>query len=381
MSAKRTPAYPAATPNGSGFIQLQNVVKTFHTTAGDYTALKDINLHVGRSEFVSVVGKSGSGKSTLMNMITGIDHPSSGSIRVENTILNQLNEGKFSQWRGRNLGIVFQFFQLLPTLSLLENVMLPMDFSDRYPLAERETRALELLRRVGLEEVVHKLPAAVSGGQQQSAAVARALANDPPIIMADEPTGNLDSVTAERIIEMFEELVAQGKTILMVTHDPVLAERTNRILVISDGEIVQEPVVQALSGVQHSAMLQASKQGRHTAHPPGQPIPLDGWNGQRLHIITGGRLDVIDSRKRSRSLIAQLHTGQMLDEADFGPRPAKFSLEAGAEETLALLTLEAEMISALKLRERRPPEPEEEASMQDQPRRHKQVKNKKGRDK
>ncbi len=191
------------------------------------------------------MGKSGSGKSTLANMITGIDHPTSGSVRINGTYVHNLDENKMSIWRGRNLGIVFQFFQLLPTLSLLENIMLPMDFCNMYAPLERERRAMDLLEMVGLESVADQQPAAVSGGQQQRAAIARALANDPPIIVADEPTGNLDSRAAESVFQIFINLAQQGKTILMVTHDKSLAQRTDRVLLLSDGELVDEWITQA----------------------------------------------------------------------------------------------------------------------------------------
>lgn len=227
-------------PGAGSLIQMRQIVKTFKTPAGDFTALKGIDADFYPGEFVSVVGKSGSGKSTLVNMITGIDRPTSGEVKIGDTYVHRLNESEMSRWRGRNLGIVFQFYQLLPMLSLLENVMLPMDISRLYTPAERERRALELLDRVGLAAVAHKMPAAVSGGQQQSAAIARALANDPPLIVADEPTGNLDSRAAAAIFELFEGLVAQGKTVIMVTHDPALAQRAGRILRLADGEIVQD---------------------------------------------------------------------------------------------------------------------------------------------
>ena len=219
------------------FIHLHDIVKTFKTAAGEFTVLKGINVHFNRGEFVGVIGKSGSGKSTLINMITGIDRPTSGAVWVGDTPVHKLSEGELAVWRGKNLGVVFQFFQLLPMLSLHENVMLPMDFANRYDPKERPERALELLRMVGLEQAAHKLPAAVSGGQQQSAAIARALANDPPILVADEPTGNLDSRTAASVFGIFDALVARGKTILMVTHDPALARRTHRVLELVDGRL------------------------------------------------------------------------------------------------------------------------------------------------
>ena len=221
-------------------VEMKDIVKVFKIPAGDFTALSGVSVSFYPGEFVAIVGKSGSGKSTLANMITGIDHPTSGTVCVDGTYVHSLNESDMSEWRGRNLGIVFQFFQLLPMLSLLENMMLPMDFCDVIPAAEREDRAYELLCMVGLEDLADKTPAAVSGGQQQSAAIARALANDPPLIIADEPTGNLDSRTAESVFDIFNQLVSQGKTIIMVTHDPVLARRTRRVLSIVDGELFQE---------------------------------------------------------------------------------------------------------------------------------------------
>lgn len=221
-------------------IELRNIVKTFETAAGTFTALKGVSLQVEPGEFVAVIGKSGSGKSTLINMLTGIDRPSSGEVLVGDVAVHALSEGQLAVWRGRNLGVVFQFFQLLPTLTVLENVMLPMDFCHLFTARERKERALYLLELVGLADQADKLPAAISGGQQQRVAIARALANDPPIIVGDEPTGNLDSRTADAIFSLFERLVDGGKTILMVTHDSDLARRVTRAVRVADGEIVEE---------------------------------------------------------------------------------------------------------------------------------------------
>ena len=218
-------------------IELQNVEKIYEGAAGKFIALKNIDLKVDPSEFVAVIGKSGSGKSTLINMITGIDRPTSGNVLVGDTAVHTLSEGQIAVWRGKNVGVVFQFFQLLPTLTVVENVMLPMDFCNVFRMAEREERALHLLSQVDMVDHAYKLPTAISGGQQQRVAIARALANDPPIIVADEPTGNLDSVTADAIFALFSELVAGGKTILMVTHDMDLAQRASRTVVLVDGEI------------------------------------------------------------------------------------------------------------------------------------------------
>jgi putative ABC transport system ATP-binding protein len=219
-------------------ISLSGVNKTYENAAGKFTALKSIDLQLDYGRFISIVGKSGCGKSTLLNMITGIDHPSTGDVVVANEHIYKMSESKRALWRGRNLGVVFQFFQLLPTLTLLENVMLPMDYCKMHLFYERPARAMELLNRVGLERQAHKLPAAVSSGQQQCAAIARALATNPEIIVADEPTGNLDTRSADNVLNLFEELVGQGKTILIVTHDPSITQRTHQTIRLSDGEIV-----------------------------------------------------------------------------------------------------------------------------------------------
>jgi putative ABC transport system ATP-binding protein len=221
-------------------IDLQGITKVYNTDAGPFLALKDVDLKVYPGEFVAVVGKSGSGKSTLINVFTGIDHPTAGEAIVAQTRIRDLDEGQMAEWRGRHLGIVFQFFQLLPTLTIAENIMLPMDLCGMYPLEERHERALYLLDQVGMAGEADKFPAAVSGGHQQRAAIARALATDPPILVADEPTGNLDSRTADAVFRLFERLVTEGKTILMVTHDRELASRVQRTLTLADGEIVDE---------------------------------------------------------------------------------------------------------------------------------------------
>jgi putative ABC transport system ATP-binding protein len=219
-------------------IELRGVTKSYKTAAGDYLVLKGIDLSLHAGEFVSIVGKSGSGKTTLLNMITGIDRPSSGEVWVNDSALHTMNEGQMARWRGHNLGIVFQFFQLLPTLSVMENIMLAMDFSGKYPYGQRKERSLHLLELVGLVDHAHKMPLALSGGQQQRVAISRALANDPPVVIADEPTGNLDSKTAESVFELFHQLAGQGKAVVIVTHDSSLAKRTQRTTVIADGEIV-----------------------------------------------------------------------------------------------------------------------------------------------
>jgi len=229
--------------NGSFLIELRNVTKIYKTAAGEFPALKGVDLMVKGGEFVAVIGKSGSGKSTMINMMTGIDKPTRGEVAIGGTVLNDMKEGQLAQWRGRNLGVIFQFFQLLPTLTAIENIMLPMDFVNMYDKRERPERAMYLLELVGLADEAHKVPSTLSGGQQQRVAIARALANDPHVLMADEPTGNLDSKTANQIFHLFEELVDRGKTIVMVTHDNDLAGRVTRAITMADGEIIEDQAV------------------------------------------------------------------------------------------------------------------------------------------
>jgi len=225
---------------GRSLIEIASLVKVYDTGEVPFTALKGIDLTVSEGEFIGLIGKSGSGKTTLINMITGIDRPTSGDVVVDGTAVHALGENALAMWRGRSIGVVFQFFQLLPTLTVVENVMLPMDFCNVHAPRERESYAMALLDQVEMADQAHKLPAALSGGQQQRVAIARALANDPPILAADEPTGNLDSTTAEAVFGLFESLVGAGKTIVMVTHDDDLASRVTRALHVRDGEIVEE---------------------------------------------------------------------------------------------------------------------------------------------
>lgn len=218
-------------------IDLQQVVKTYESTSQPFTALQGISLQIREGEFVAVVGKSGSGKTTLMNLLAGIDRPTSGVVTVAGTQLHSLSESQIAEWRGRTIGLVFQFFQLLPTLTVVENVMLPMDFAKIVPATKRQSKALELLDRVGIKDKANKLPTTLSGGEQQRAAIARALANDPPILLADEPTGNLDSVTSEAVMELFADLNAEGRTILVVTHEQDVMRSIKRQVVLMDGRI------------------------------------------------------------------------------------------------------------------------------------------------
>lgn len=219
-------------------IELKRVSKAYDVAAGKFLALKEVDMQADAGEFVAVVGKSGSGKSTLINMITGIDTPTSGEVFVASTAVHAMDQEQLAVWRGRNVGVVFQFFQLLPTLTVAENVILPMDFCNTFPVSERRERAISLLEKVGIAEQADKLPADLSGGQQQRAAIARALANDPPLIVADEPTGNLDSATSDAVMQLFANLAAEGKTVLMVTHERDLTQYFTRSIALADGIIV-----------------------------------------------------------------------------------------------------------------------------------------------
>ena len=222
-------------------ISLRNLAKAYKTAAGEFPALRGIDADFHAGEFVGILGKSGAGKSTLVNMISAVDHPTGGEIWVNGVAVHRLNENQASLWRGRNLGVVFQSFQLMPSLTLLDNVMLAMDFCGLYRGRRSVDYAMQLLHQVELEDHAYKLPSLISGGQQQRVAIARALANDPAIILADEPTGRLDSTTAETIFRIFERLVEQGKTILMVSHDISFYRRYSRVIWIADGQLTQEP--------------------------------------------------------------------------------------------------------------------------------------------
>ncbi len=335
--------------NGSGqdsnshhhLIRLQNVYKTYKNAAGEFPVLKGIHAEFKQGEFVGIIGKSGSGKSTLINMITGIDRPSSGEIWVGDVAVHQLDENQMSIWRGTHLGIVFQFFQLLPMLTLLDNIMLPMDFCQTYPLKERKSRALELLRLVEMEDHAYKLPAAISGGQQQRVAIARALANDPPILIADEPTGNLDSRTAEAVFQLFSSLIDQGKTIVMVTHDIAIARRVSRTLLIADGEVVNEWVAKAMPVLSHQQMLFAAKKARVLNFEPGQVIIQQDQPSENLYLISRGVAEVVlKGRGDSDVVVTRLLPGQYFGEIELlRDRQAIASVRA-ADLPLEVLALE-----------------------------------------
>jgi ABC-type lipoprotein export system ATPase subunit len=308
MSAPRT--QPKSAPqkvsdaSPQAIIEMRGIVKRFANAAGEFTILKGVDLTINHGEFVSIVGKSGSGKSTLLNMITGIDHPTEGKVIVNGTdIYTGVTESRRSKWRGKNLGIVFQFFQLLPMLTLLENVMLPMDYVDLYDFDERPRRAMELLKLVGLEKFANKLPILVSTGQQQLAAIARAMACDPPLLIADEPTGNLDTRSSDTIIEIFQHFVEQGKTIVMVTHDPSLTSRTHRNIIISDGELIDEAISRSLPQLRHRHMLEFTKLAEHRTYQPHETIVSRDEKLSHFFIIRKGAVEVVLQKNRGKETI------------------------------------------------------------------------------
>lgn len=297
-------------------IEMRDIVKIFKTGAGDFTALNGVDVCFYKGEFVSVVGKSGSGKSTLVNMLTGIDHPTSGTVRVGDTFIHQLSEGQMSIWRGVNLGIVFQFFQLLPMLSIMENIMLPMDFANKIPFQARQDRAMQLLEMVGLQDFAHDLPAEVAGGQQQSAAIARALANDPPIIIADEPTGNLDSKSADAVFKIFTDLAQQGKTIIMVTHDSSLAKRTGRMMLLSDGELVNNWIARAFPQLPDQRLLWLTNSVQYRSFERGETIPLPNHPQAAMYLFTSGQVEFVTRNGFFGKQKVRLDPGEYLAKPD-----------------------------------------------------------------
>ncbi len=323
-------------------IDMHGVVKTFKNAAGEFTVLKGVDLTINRGEFVSIVGKSGSGKSTLLNMITGIDHPTSGKVVIGGTdIYTGVTESQRSRWRGRNLGIVFQFFQLLPMLTLVENVMLAMDFADMYDFDERPGRAMELLKMVGLEKFANKLPTLVSTGQQQLAAIARALACDPPLLVADEPTGNLDTRSANTIIDLFEQLTNSGKTVVMVTHDPSLTSRTTRNIIIADGELIDETVASCLPWLRHRHLLEFTKLVEERIYPANETIIPQSAPVEHFFMIRKGEVEVVlQDAEKSEVLISTLEPGEFFGEIELmGGDLSIANVRAGSEGPVELLTL------------------------------------------
>jgi putative ABC transport system ATP-binding protein len=330
-------------------IDLHQVEKTYQSAAGSFTALKRVDLQIDRGEFVAIIGKSGSGKSTLINMVTGIDRPTSGEVLVGGVPVHTLSEGQMAAWRGRNLGIIFQFFQLLPALSIIENVMLPMDFCNMYTPRERPERAMQLLAQVEMAEQAHKLPSAVSGGQQQRVAIARALANDPPVLIADEPTGNLDSKTANAVFQLFAGLVANGKTVVMVTHDSDLAKRVDRAVIVADGAIVNEYVAKALATLTMDQLALVTRQLEARTFTPGAPIISQGEPADQFYIITKGQVEILLHHPDGQAIVVTtMGAGQYFGEIGLlrgGARTA--TVRASGEGNVEVVALDRAEFSSL----------------------------------
>lgn len=349
MSPRQTQGQPVphqhAMSSTEALIDMHGVVKTFKNAAGEFIVLKGIDLTINRGEFVSIVGKSGSGKSTLLNMITGIDHPTEGRVVIGGTdIYTKMNESQRSKWRGRNLGIVFQFFQLLPMLTLVENVMLAMDFAEMYDFDERPARAMDMLELVGLEKFANKLPLLVSTGQQQLAAIARALACDPPLLVADEPTGNLDTKSADIIIDLFEELSRRGKTVVMVTHDPSLTSRTTRNIIIADGELINETIAKSLPWLRHRHMMEFTKLAEERVYQPKATIISRDAHIENFFMIRKGEVEVVlQDRKNEETIISRLKPGEFFGEIELlrGGKSIA-NVRAAPEEPVEVLTIKRE---------------------------------------
>ncbi|MFC2024792.1 ATP-binding cassette domain-containing protein [Chloroflexota bacterium] len=330
-------------------IQMQGVVKAYETEAGEFQALKNIKLSVGNGEFVGVIGKSGSGKSTLINMITGIDRPTKGEVHVAGTPIHTLGEGQMAQWRGRNLGIVFQFFQLLPMLTVIENVMLPMDFCKLYSPRKRRERALQVLDLVDVVKHANKLPSQLSGGEQQRVAIARALANDPPIIVADEPTGNLDSKTSERVFQLFGELVAGGKTILMVTHDGDQAKRVKRTIIIADGEIIEEYLSKTFPSLTQQQLIWVTSKLQSQRYPAGSVIIQKGEPADKFYFVTKGQVEVILHAPDGQEFtVSRIESGQYFGEiALMNGGVSMATVRAAADSDVEVASLDRENFTKL----------------------------------
>ncbi len=330
-------------------IDLRQIIKSYETPAGPFLALKGVDLEVDAGEFVAVIGKSGSGKSTLINMLTGIDRPTSGEVIIGGAPIHELSEDEVALWRGQNLGVIFQFFQLLPTLTLIENIMLPMEFARLHSPNERRERALDLLEMVEMAEHADKLPSAISGGQQQRVAIARALANDPAVLIADEPTGSLDSKTADTIFQLFEELTAQGKTILMVTHDRDLASRVSRVVLISDGEIVDQYVSRALQTLDEKQLAEITARLEPVTYPAGATIFEQGDRADKFYIIIRGEVEVVKRYPDGTEMVtAVLDSSQYFGEIGLmNDAPRGAAVRVVADKDAALVSLDRDTFTNL----------------------------------
>jgi putative ABC transport system ATP-binding protein len=333
-------------------IQMQDVVKTYGTDDVPFAALNHVNIDIKQGEFLGITGKSGAGKTTLLNMISGVSKLTSGNILFHwighessspSIPITSLNEDKLALWRGENLGIIYQSFELMPTLSLVENVMLPPDFLGSYQPLTSKKRALELLDLVEIVDHAYKIPAHISGGQKQRVAIARALVNDPHLIIADEPTGNLDSRAADNVLNLFQNLASRGKTILIVTHDPSITERTDQTIILSDGEIIDQTIARALPFLTHPQMLAATRQAKKQKVAPGAMILQQGESVEHFFMIVSGEVEIIVKSEQTKEMrLARLGHGQFFGEVELtqGGRSMAQVQGAGSGAELALLPKE-----------------------------------------
>ena len=330
----------SSSPDPTHYVDIRNLRKVYQTPAGEFIALENLSVKIDSGNFIAVIGRSGSGKSTFINCLTGIDSPTSGEIYIDNVAVHKLSELQLARWRGKRIGLVFQFFQLLPTLTLAENVILPMELNNTYPQHKRRKRAMELLDRVGLAGHAHKLPSDTSGGQQQRVAIARSLANDPAVIICDEPTGNLDAVNALDMFRLFEELRDQGKTIVMVTHDEELAQRANHVFLIENGVLVNEYLSDLLDELTEEQFNEFIKHAHITDYAAGSTIITEGSIGDEFFIVLDGTVDIFVKRKNRDVLVARKTKGGFFGEmALLGDGRRLATVRAGSNEATKLASI------------------------------------------
>lgn len=303
-----------SSPAPTSFLEIRDLHKMYQTPAGTFVALENLSVNIDGGKFVAFVGRSGSGKSTLINCLTGIDRPTSGEIFIDGVAVHQLNELQLARWRGKRVGLVFQFFQLLPTLTLAENVMLPMELNNNYSPKQRRKRAMELLDMVGLAHQANKLPSEASGGEQQRVAIARSLANDPAIIVCDEPTGNLDASNALAMFQLFENLRDEGKTILMVTHDDEHAQRADHVFLLDNGVLVNEYLSSVLDKLTEEQFNTFIKHAHVSEYSAGTTIITEGTIGDEFYIVLEGRVDIYARRTTREVLVGRKAKGEYFGE-------------------------------------------------------------------